>query len=105
MGEEIMSSILEFPLMLYSTARSAGFTLQYQLLESIGTALPPKRSNPRVKLNELLVLRKDLMDLLRRDSQNIVSGVYPVSVLKPESPFEHLLRFPRLLADGFSIHI
>jgi ubiquinone/menaquinone biosynthesis C-methylase UbiE len=40
---------------------------------------------------------------MERDLSNIEAGIYPQSVLKPESPIEHWARFPRVLADSIRI--
>lgn len=103
-GLSAISSMMELPLMLYSTARSAGFSLQFQLLETLAAALPSKRGYGQPQDNPLVEVKKEIVSLLRRDAQNIAAGMYPLAVLRPESPVEHMLRFPRLLADGLSLH-
>lgn len=44
---------------------------------------------------------EELYKLLKKDSENIASGIYPLSVLKPEKPGQHLLRLPQIWLDGF----
>ena len=48
-------------------------------------------------------LQQELFGLLSKDCENIQQGVYPLSVLKPESPVAHLMRLPRVLWDGVRI--
>lgn len=44
--------------------------------------------------------RVELLKLLRSDAENIAAGIYPASVLKPESALKHLTRIPKLFIDG-----
>jgi ubiquinone/menaquinone biosynthesis C-methylase UbiE len=98
-------NVLDLPLYAYARARSAGFTLEYLLLQSLSQLIPngmPKP--PPLEWKTLQAIRNELLDLLREDSHHMVQGDYPISVLKPESPVRHFKRLPLLLADAFSIH-
>lgn len=109
-----MEKGLELPLYAYSRARSASFTLEYLLLQSLsylvpsaltgGKPKPAKNENLPVNWERTHRVRRDLADFLRQDSLKIAQGVYPLSVLYPESPIRHLKRIPQLVADGFAIH-
>jgi ubiquinone/menaquinone biosynthesis C-methylase UbiE len=107
-----MQNLLAAPLFLYSATRSTGFTVQYQLLEALNSLFPHAKRPTSDEGEEavaanwetILSARRDLMELLREDSRNITRGLYPLSVLKPESPVGHMLRLPRILADGLSIY-
>jgi ubiquinone/menaquinone biosynthesis C-methylase UbiE len=103
-----MESLLELPVLFYSTARSAHFSLQFDVLNGLSRHLPGWMGGTTPTQNDSLPpqsqVREDLIALLRQDSRNIAQGLYPVTVLKPESPLEHLMRIPRLMADGISIY-
>lgn len=99
-----MESLLELPILMYATARSAHFTLQFGVLNALGSILPGQKPAHNPDAPPEAEVRKDLIELLRQDSRNIVNGVYPVSVLKPESPVEHVLRIPKLMADGIAMY-
>lgn len=97
---------LELPLYAYSTARSLGYALEFLALNSIASLIPgsqPPRSAPNRDPSQLWAIRRDLQELLWRDSSNIRRGIYPAWVLAPESPAAHLRRFPKLILDGYSI--
>lgn len=94
------------PVYAYSRARSLGFTAEFFLLNSLSFFLPhAKDEQPRQRdLRVLHAIRADLQKLLKEDSLRIERGIYPLSVLKPESPLSHFGRYPRLLTDALSIH-
>lgn len=102
------ANVLDLPVYAYARARSAGFTLEYVLLQSLSHLIPFGRDGlpkpPPLDLKTLQAIRSELFELLREDSHHMVQGDYPISVLKPESPFHHLKRLPLLLADSFAIH-
>jgi len=52
-----------------------------------------------------VVIRRELFALLKRDAGGIRRGEYPLSVLAPESPLEHLKRIPKILGDGLRISL
>jgi ubiquinone/menaquinone biosynthesis C-methylase UbiE len=97
--------MVETPLYLYSAARAAHFTIQFDLLQGLAGLLEPrsgKSERAEVPMDEL---RKALFALLRQDSRNIAQGLYPAAVLAPESPVRHLLRLPLLVADGVGLFL
>jgi len=107
------TNVLDLPVYAYARARSAGFTLEYVLLQSLSYLIPgfltggaakgmPKP--PPLDWKTLKAIREELLDLLREDSEHLAKGDYPLRVLMPESPLRHLKRLPLLLADSFSIH-
>ena len=51
----------------------------------------------------LKMLLTDLYKLLKKDAENIVQGVYPPQVLKPESVRDFWLRTPQILLDSLAI--
>lgn len=100
----------------YSRARSAGFFAEFFLLQSLVHLIPfatlgqlKKKQNRKVMqrpdAKALLAIRNDLLDLLRQDSLNIARGDYPLSVLMPESPLQHLRRLPKLFADSVAVYL
>lgn len=46
---------------------------------------------------------EEMFQLLKKDNQNIVDGIYPSEVLKSESMMEHFLRVPKIIMDGYFI--
>lgn len=106
--------MLDLPVYAYARARSAGFTLEYFLLQSLSHLVPKFLSGgtakgmpkpPPLDWKTIQAIRGELADLLREDSRHVANGDYPLSVLAPESPLRHFRRLPVLLADSYSIHL
>ncbi|QDK38239.1 class I SAM-dependent methyltransferase [Bdellovibrio sp. NC01] len=88
----------------YSLARSVHFTMQQMSLPLIERLLSSRHDKkPNLVKKHLQKSAQELYQLLRKDSDNISRGIYPVEVLKPESLSKHALRYPKILVDGFSI--
>jgi ubiquinone/menaquinone biosynthesis C-methylase UbiE len=98
-----MGSYLELPLFMYSTARSAHYALQYDVLQALEGALSGRKRPVRIGRDVEALVRKELMSLLKRDATQIAQKLYPVSVLRPESPVRHFTRLPKIMADGLAI--
>lgn len=77
------------------------FTAEGLLLPAIDLLV--NRRRPKLLTDDIGLLkisRNELLKLLRSDAENIAAGIYPASVLKPESAFKHLTRIPKLFIDG-----
>lgn len=100
------TSVLDLPLLGYSTLRSLGYSLEFQALNTLGRLLPGKGNLPKVELPPEVMRRaqREFFALLRRDAANIREGQYPLSVLRPGSPMEHLGRIPKIMLDGLSLY-
>lgn len=88
-------------LLSYSLLRSAFFTAEGLLLPAIDLLV--NRRRPKLLTDDIELLktsRAELLNLLRKDAQNIAAGIYPAAVLKPESALKHLTRIPKLFFDG-----
>lgn len=93
------------PAYAYASARSALFTAEFALLNSAQVFMPGGKKFAREgDIKTLIGIRRELDSLLKRDCQNIADGVYPVSVLAPESPLRHAGRFPKIFLDGLAIY-
>src|SRR5690348_14315512 len=90
----MLENILDLPLITYSHARSLGFATEFFLLNSLSRLVPG--SKQALSSEEYRTysgpIRTELHRLFRNDVANIRQGLYPISVLKPESPGEHLRR-------------
>lgn len=89
---------------LYSRARSFHFGSQFFLLDLSSRIFSRAPFDQMLDKETFLEVRKQLLDFLWRDSQNIEKGYYPLSVLKPESPIRYLARSPKVFLDGISIY-
>jgi ubiquinone/menaquinone biosynthesis C-methylase UbiE len=98
-------SLLTYPIFTYSAARSAFFAAEFQVLNSLQHLLPGARKYLEpIEPETAAAARRETLELFRQDSQNIADGIYPPTVLIPESPVAHALRFPRILLDGLSLY-
>ena len=88
----------------YSLARTAHFAAQQMTLPVVDFLLTgTRKEHPLQDREKLKLAYAAILDVLKKDSDNIARGLYPVEVLLPESPLKHYLRFPQILADGYSI--
>ncbi|MGZ3771356.1 MAG: methyltransferase domain-containing protein [Bdellovibrio sp.] len=88
----------------YSLARSAGFAAQQltlPLFEFLTTG--KRRKLDALAPQKMKAMYSELFHLLKKDADNISNGLYPIEVLKPEKVSEHLLRYPRIIMDGYQI--
>lgn len=94
-----------YPLFAYESARSALLGTEFSVLNGMQNLLPGS-GKYRTKLEEKTIkaIRHGLNELFKKDSQNILEGVYPLTVLRPESPLKHIARIPSLLADGVRLY-
>ena len=96
-----LRSVLALPLRSYLTMRSLGFLAEFQTLSKVVKALPGTSVNmPERDKETLEFLLEDVQKLFQEDAENIVGGIYPIEVLKPESITGHFKRLPKLLVDG-----
>lgn len=88
--------------MTYSRVRSLHFTIQGMMLPWIDRiATGEKREVPVNYSEHLKKALPKIEALLKKDSDNIARGIYPIEVLKPESAFLHFTRLPALFTDAF----
>ncbi|MCM0605924.1 MAG: class I SAM-dependent methyltransferase [Xanthomonadaceae bacterium] len=87
----------------YSLGRGALFLSEMVLLKLFTKIFAGGTSDfnpPKELVNQV---RQSLFDLLKEDAKKIEDGVFPLSVLYPESPLSHLKRLPKLFWDGLGI--
>lgn len=58
---------------------------------------------PEWPKERLQLIDKKVRDFLLDDASQFQAGVYPLRLLRPESPFQHLTRFGRILADSVRV--
>ena len=95
--------MLPVPVRWYSRARALHFLAQKQLLNWVGGVAFPESQPGKPTREEALALRDAALEMLDRDARNIEEGIYPPSVLVPESPLRHWRRFPKVLMDSLKI--
>lgn len=92
------------PILAYERTRSAGYALENRVLHLLARVLlRDENTFQKIGRETFARVSAELDDLLRQDSTNIAEGLYPISVLRPESPLKHLARLPRIAWDGLQI--
>lgn len=84
----------------FGVARSATFITQNLLMLAV---VENSRFKDPKFANNMRTAIQDLNALLKKDSQNIARGVYPVEVLWTESPRQFLKRYPKILWDSLRV--
>lgn len=89
----------------YLKARSYQFLLQYEFFNRF-SQLPPQTKGARPQSSPEIhkAVLKGLNDLFLQDASQIADGVYPIGVLKPESPRKFFSKTPKLLWDGLFLY-
>ncbi len=87
----------------YCQARSLYFGAQYWALNRASQFLGFKTPIRYQDIALLKLLQAGLNDLFDHDIQRIEQGIYPLTVLAPELSMESLLKFPKVIADGFRV--
>lgn len=96
-------SVIRNSAFAYSLARSLSYSAQIGILNSVARVLFEGNRIPQHDPVTERAIFREAWKLLRQDSANIARGVYPLSVLAPESPLSHATRWPRILIDGASM--
>ncbi len=97
-AEQAGEKALESAAFAFSLARSVSYGAEYDAL----SALTGGRYALKVERTVEAAVRQISFELFRRDAQNITEGIYPASVLLPESPLKHARRLPRIWLDAIS---
>lgn len=85
----------------YSLARSAHFAAQGALLPWVGLlATGEKRKKIKSYPEHLKAALPKIRSLLKADAENIVRGLYPAEVLRPEGLLTHSRRLPKVFLDA-----
>src|SRR4051812_27279025 len=89
------------PIYFFLKFRSWVFAAQYLAFFRLARQFRRVKSNPDFVLGDgNPIFQKALDALLREDAKNIHQGIYPISVLRPESLKQHIKRFPALAIDS-----
>lgn len=88
----------------YATARSLLYTTERLLAPIIDIAILHRKPELPFENAELFKdVRRSLEAILKKDVENIRAGIYPIDVLKPENPWRHIARLPKMFREGIEI--
>lgn len=100
--DQFKTQILKKLSLGYTLARTGHFSTQGRLLPWIDLlATGKKRKVPEHLADYLQQALKKIVELHKKDSQNIADGFYPIDVLYPENPLKHAFRYPSILLDAY----
>jgi ubiquinone/menaquinone biosynthesis C-methylase UbiE len=98
------STALRYSVLGFSGLRASHFAAQGVVLPLINQLIGRRDSTDervvRKYRDSLKISAPKLRALFEKDPQNIVDGLYPISVLQPESWLRHSLRYPQIIMDA-----
>jgi ubiquinone/menaquinone biosynthesis C-methylase UbiE len=86
-----------------SVSRSLLYAAESFSLPALDLLANGHRTRPKRSRQEMIEDYSYLIELLKRDSQNIADGIYPLEVLKSPPGLAHFLRFSKVLWDGIKL--
>lgn len=100
-----MKKIIEHSVVATNLSKTILYSLEYRLLNQLSKSFSYFVKPPfQEKDKDLIKLLKDgVLKLHKEDAKNISDGVYPVEVIKPKAPKEHLRNLPKLLMDSLKV--
>jgi ubiquinone/menaquinone biosynthesis C-methylase UbiE len=100
-----MKKLIEHSVVAANLSKTILYSLEYRLLNQLSKSFsyfvkPPSQEKDK----SLIKLLKDgVIELHKEDAKNISDGIYPLSVIKPKAPKEHIKNLPRLLMDSLKV--
>ncbi len=100
-----MNKIIENSIVVSNLAKTLLYTAEYRMMNQLSKSFsffvkPPYQENNKELVN---YLRDEVVKLHQEDAKNISQGFYPIDVIKPKGPVNHIINFPRLLVDSLKI--
>lgn len=100
-----MKKIIEHSILASNLSKTVLYTLEYRLLNVLSKSFsmfvkPPFQETDKNVLN---FLKDGVLKLHKEDARNVVEGIYPIDVIRPKAPVDHLKNFPYLLFDSLKI--
>lgn len=87
----------------FETLRSLTFLYQNLSLPLFEFLVTGKNRLDKEFPKNLKLILEEVRQLLQKDAENIANGIYPIEVLKTESPKSFFLRYPQIILDGVQI--
>ncbi|MBC7429408.1 MAG: class I SAM-dependent methyltransferase [Bacteriovorax sp.] len=100
-----MRKILENSIVVSNLAKTILYSTEYRIMNQLSKSFslfvkPPYQENDK---DLVKYLREGVLKLHQEDAKNIADGFYPIGVIKPKGPKEHLKNLPYLLIDSLKI--
>lgn len=100
-----MKQIIERSALSVNLAKTLLYTFEYRaiylLSRSFSLFVRPPHLERRTELVEHL--RNKVIEIHKIDAENIANDVYPIDVIIPKAPGDHVRNFPKLLLDSLRI--
>jgi ubiquinone/menaquinone biosynthesis C-methylase UbiE len=100
-----MKKIIESSVLFSNLFKTALYSIEYKMLHFLSKSLSPFVTPPSDETDKELLnhLKNEVIAIHRKDAEYISSGVYPLNVIVPKSPLEHLINLPYLFYDSLRI--
>ena len=100
-----MKKIIENSIVASNLAKTILYSAEYKLMNQLSKSFSMFVKPPYQESDKDLIqyLKDGVLKLHSEDAKNIADGFYPIEVIKPKAPKEHLINLPRLLVDSLKI--
>jgi ubiquinone/menaquinone biosynthesis C-methylase UbiE len=100
-----MKKIIENAVLVSNISKTLLYSMEYRLLNQLSKSFsmfvkPPFEEKDKAIIN---YLKENVIKLHQEDAKNIADGIYPIDVIRPKGPKEHIQNLPRLLLDSLKI--
>jgi ubiquinone/menaquinone biosynthesis C-methylase UbiE len=100
-----MKNIVKASVLSANLTKTILYSLEYRAMHLLSKSFslfvkPPHRENRKELID---YLRNKVIEIHKMDAENIVEGIYPVSVIYPKASIDHIKNFPKLLLDSLRI--
>lgn len=97
--------LVEHSVVASNLSKTILYSLEYRLLNALSKSFSIFVKPPFQEKNKeiLKLLKEGVLKLHKEDAKNIAEGIYPIDVIRPKAPKEHLKNLPHLIFDSLRI--
>lgn len=100
-----MKKLIEHSVLATNLSKTLLYAVEYKLLNQLSKSFsmfvkPPFEEKDKEVLE---YFKEHVIKLHREDAKNVAEGIYPIEVIKPKGPKEHIKNLPKLLIDSLKI--
>lgn len=105
LDNKFMKKLIQVPVVATNLSKTLLYSMEYRMLYGLSKSFsffvqPPSRERDKELLK---YMGEKVIDIHKQDAQNIADGYYPVDVILPKNPREHIKNIPHLLVDSLRI--
>ena len=100
-----MKKIIEASVVASNLSKTLLYSTEYRILNQLSKSLSFFVKAPFQEKDKILMkhLQDGVLKLHKEDAKNITDGFYPIEVIVPKGPKEHIQNLPRLFLDSLKI--